>query len=123
MANPMRGQARFEAGASAYTLTFSFNELVTLEEELGVKVEEMGAKLGEGARTLRTVFRICLEAEHGQLTDRASGDLISEIGPQAAAELIGKAFSAAFPKGAADPRKPASAPAKPKKTRGTGTAV
>ena len=124
MANPMKGEARFEAAGQAWKLTFGFNELVSLEEELEVKIAELGGKLGDSARTVRTVFRICLEAEHGVMTDRAAGDLISEIGPQAAAGLIGKAFSAAFPKGVAgaDPRNPAGAPVK-KRSRGTGTGV
>lgn len=122
MANPMKGQARFEAAGKPWTLTFGFNELVSLEDELGVKVDEIGAKLGDSARTVRSVFRICLEAEHGQLTDREAGDLISEIGPQEAAQHIAKAFAAAFPAGStdADPREPATAPGKPKRTRGTG---
>lgn len=120
----MRGEARFEAAGQAWVITFSFNELVSLEDELGVKIAELGGKLGDSARTVRTVFRICLEAKHGVMTDSAAGDLISEIGPQEAAQLIGKAFSAAFPQGTAvaDPRKPAGAPAK-KRTRGTGTGV
>jgi hypothetical protein len=119
----MKGEARFEAAGQAWVLTFSFNELVSLEEELGVKVAELGEKLGDSARTVRTVFRICLEAQHGKMTDAAAGDLISEVGPQEAALLIGKAFTAAFPKGSggADPRRPVGAPAPKKKARGTGT--
>jgi hypothetical protein len=122
MANPMKGEARFEAAGQAWVLTFSFNELVTLEEELGVKVADLGEKLGDSAKIVRTVFRICLEAQHGQMTDREAGDLISAVGPQEAALLIGKAFSAAFPKGSggADPRLPVGAPARKRKTRGTG---
>ncbi len=108
----MRGQSRFEAAGKAWVLTFSFNELVELEEAIGVKVEELGAKLGDGAKTVRTVFRVCLEAEHGPMTDREAGDLISEVGPQEAAQLLSKAFTAAFPKGAPPkgPRKPAEQP-------------
>jgi hypothetical protein len=122
MANPMKGQARFEAAKKPWTLTFGFNELVSLEDELGVKVDEIGAKLGESARMVRTVFRVCLEAEHGQMTDREAGDLISEIGLQEAAQHIAKAFAAAFPSGSAEagPPQPASAPARKRPTRGTG---
>ena len=39
MANPMKGEARFEAAGEAWTLTFDFNTLVTLEDELEVKVD------------------------------------------------------------------------------------
>lgn len=120
MTNPMRGEASFELEGERYTLTFSFNELVALEDEMGVKVEDLAATLSEKARTIRTVFRICLEAKHGAMTDQEAGNLISAIGPAAAAEVVGKALAAAFPQEATpDPRKPASASAK-KRTRNPG---
>ena len=115
MGNPMKGEVDFVAGDMAYTLVFSINALCSLEERLGVGVAEIGAQMGESMRigTLRTIFWAGLVTRH-DVTEEQAGDIITQIGPNEASQLIGKAFAAAFPEAA-------KGTGRPQKAAGLGT--
>lgn len=101
----VRGIVKFEAGGSTYSLQYSINALVALEEDLGVTVAEIGTKLSGkdgkqvGLKDMRTLFR-CGLIEHwpdGEPTVKQAGSLMTDVGLGPVAELIGEAFAAAFP--------------------------
>lgn len=96
MATKIKGEIAFDAAGSKWTLVYDFNALCTIEEELDVKVDEVGERLNSPSM-IRSIFRIGLAAHHGVMTDLEAGRLIHDMGAPAAAKVIGEAFQAAFP--------------------------
>lgn len=123
MANPIKGEVAFEAGGRAYTLVLDINALCTLEDRLDMSVDQIAASLGKGMRlgVLRLMFWAGLQAKHPGVPEVGVGDilgdLIREHGAQRAGELIGQAFTAAFPQAKED----ANASEDPRKTAAAGT--
>lgn len=117
MAASDNGAVSFEAGGATRVLRFSINALIELEAKLGYGIAEIGAKMGSAPSIafLRTVFWGGLIHADPELTEAAAGELMDELGLTRSGELIGQAFTAAFPeaKGAASgeprPRKRAGA--------------
>lgn len=112
MANGIKGEVGFKVAGSDWTLVYDFNALCTIEQELDVDVADVGTKLSSPSM-IRSVFRIGLEAKHGGMSDLEAGRLIHDLGAQASAEVIGRAFQAAFPEAAsADASAEGNAPTK-----------
>jgi hypothetical protein len=116
MANRRKGEVELEAGADVYTLRFSTNAICSLEDDLGMGINEIGGLLGDPANfrmsTFRTIVKACVV---GNVTHEQAGDIIDAAGLEAVGAAIGKAFETAFPDA-----KP-SAEGNEKATRGTGT--
>jgi Phage tail tube protein, GTA-gp10 len=93
----MRGQVTFTAGGVERALQFTTNRLCQLEEDTGkgvlVFAEALGTPGGVSIKDLRLLMRAGMD---GAPTLAEVGDVIDEIGIQAAIVLIGKAFNAAF---------------------------
>lgn len=116
LANPIRGQVAVPGGD--LILSYSANALVTLEQELDAKVEEIGELLlgpGAGLKDLRTIFWCGLLDHQPDTTVVDAGLLMTEVGFDRVGELVGRAYIGAFPQpkaggGApvADPRKAAA---------------
>ena len=117
MANPIKGEVGFSVGEGRFTLAYDFNAPCTMESDLGVSIEDVGAKM-DTVGAVRTMFRIGLEAHHGQLSDIEAGNLIHQLGLEEAGSLITKAFQGAFPDASAEGK---ARQAKPK-PRGSGRA-
>ncbi|WP_292229498.1 hypothetical protein [Brevundimonas sp.] len=117
MANPMKGEIAFDAGGDTYTMAFTINALVTLEDKLQVTTSQIGELLGEklSMANLRTLFWAGL-LEHHDCSEIEAGRLISDLGIQQAAELMGRALSKAFPEAGKSNARPQKAAA------GTGKA-
>jgi hypothetical protein len=115
MANPIKGEVACKIGEQEFILLYDFNALCTIEADLGVDVEQLGERLASPTM-IRSIFRIGLEAKHGLMTDLEAGNLIHQLGVQPAAEVIAKAFQAAFPDPGASAEGKAAIPKKP----GTG---
>lgn len=119
MANPHKGEVSFQAGDETFTLRFSANALAELEDALDKSVMEiadlMQSEKGLRIKTLRTIFWAGLLDHHEGVTEKRAGDIISDIGMGEAAEIIGRAFAAAFP--AADGEKGEN----PRKGAGAGS--
>lgn len=116
MANPMKGEVGFTAGGEQYALIYTINALVTLEQKLGVTTAQIGELLGANLSmgNLRTLFWAGLLERH-DCSEEGAGELISEIGIQKAAELIGSGLAKAFPEAGKSTGRPRGAAA------GTGT--
>lgn len=97
MSGTHRGDVRFEADGTPYTLRFDFNALCALEAELGGDIASLAAGGAAKAATLRTMVRIGLARHHGDMTDAQAGDVIDGVGLAAMTDFVGRAFEAAFP--------------------------
>lgn len=120
--NALKGEVSFASGSDRYTLVFTIDALIQLEETFDGSVQKIASLLGADVRMsdLRTIFAAGLMEHHGDMDARAVGRLMSEIGLGPATALVAKAFKATFeidkgagPGGGKGPRKPA----------GTGAAI
>lgn len=100
MANKLKGEVAFTAFETSFTLVMDFNALCSIDSELGIGINEIGARLAGSPATIRSVFRIGLETKHGAMTDLEAGRIIGEVGPARASELLAQAMTAAFPEAA-----------------------
>ena len=116
MAATIKGEVGFKAAEQNWTLVFDFNALCTIEEDLEIDVADVGDRLGSPTM-IRSIFRIGLAAHHGAMSDLEAGRLIHDLGVNEAAQLIARAFKAAFPEAKGDSEQAGNA--KPK-NRGTG---
>jgi hypothetical protein len=117
----IKGEVGFKAADQNWTLVYDFNALCSIEEELEVDVANVATRLGSPS-VIRSVFRIGLAAYHGAMSDIEAGRLIHDLGAQAAAEIIGKAFQAAFPEAAGDDQGAEGKAPRTKTKPGTGRA-
>lgn len=116
MTNSLRGAVPFRSGGADYTLHYTFDALVALEDAFDLGIEEIGAMMG-GARLkiMRKIFRIGLLEHQPDVTEQAAGEIWRLVEGEPPAFLLVKAFSAAFPdaggedaKGTEDPPPPAA---------------
>lgn len=125
MTNSLKGEVTFSAGEDEYTLVFTIDALIDLEERFGKSVSDLGEMLGENlrAKDMRTLFHAGLGEHHPDLDVKAAGRVMSILGFTEAATLVARAFGAAFGVQEADAGA-ASPPVKPPtKAAGTGAAV
>lgn len=114
MANPHKGEVALKAGGATYTLRFSVNALVELEEAAGKGIIVLSQELSSvETMTLGLVRKVLwagLREHHPDLDLKAAGELILEAGGiQKVMGPIGIALERAFPdKGQASgpPQKP-----------------
>jgi hypothetical protein len=91
---------QFEACGKSLRLRFDFNALAALEDETGLSIDQVGQLLqpedGSAPRVknLRLLFWAGLGAK---CTKDEAGEIMSDLGFQGAADLIVRAFVAAFP--------------------------
>lgn len=98
MANPIRGEVDVKVGEDNFTLVFTINAIVELEEKLGKPISEIAGGMGANVSfsLLRTLFWAGLQDRHG-LSETEAGALMQEIGFVKASELVTQAFGRAFP--------------------------
>ena len=98
MAARKTGELTFNALGSNFVMVFDFNALCEIEDELDMPVAELQETMqSPRMKTVRTIFRIGLGRHHPHVDDVGAGEIIGDIGLQRSADLIGEAFSAAFP--------------------------
>lgn len=112
MANRLRGEVDFELDGKTYTVRLDINALIEAEG-LGVDFNDTAGlqKIG----TMRAILWAGLRAKHPELDDLiAVGQLMTDLGVPAIAEIVGSALKSAFP----DPSESGGNPQKP--SRGAG---
>jgi len=101
MANPHRGEARFETGGKTYTLRFDINTICALEESLDLGITEIGMRLADPKAVrvglLRAVLHAGLQRHHTDIDIAAAGDLMAEAGVEETMKAVQTAFERAFP--------------------------
>jgi hypothetical protein len=126
---PENGEVAFELQEGGrLVLKFGINAMVAVEDALGLDIEVAGqvlsgaAKLPEGVkpvgrlRMIRTFFWAALLANDSKITEERAGEIMTELGPQPAADLVSRAFAAAFPQEGEGVDPPKAAKVKPGKT-------
>lgn len=97
-----------------FTLRFTTNSLCELEEAVGsdfsAVIERFGDEKRQSIKFLRNVFWAGLRENHPDVTTKRAGQIIDEIGMTRAGELIGQAFTRAFPPEAGGKEKAARPP-------------
>lgn len=125
MANPHKGELSFEAEGKTYTLVYTNNALVELEDKLDRGIVDLSLEMQSWAKDpqkirlglLRAVFWAGFIEHHPDVDVRAAGELITKIGGVAkVTDIVGEALSRAFPAEVNGARPPKASPAKP----GTG---
>lgn len=98
MANAERGEVGFEALGKSWVLRYSTNAMCEIEEALGEPILAIANQLQDESRvsirTLRALFRHGVE---GCEDLKHAGELMDAIGFADAGQLIGEAFTRAFP--------------------------
>lgn len=117
MANPHKGDVGFEVDGKPYTFRLGMQALAVLEAKTGVPAIKFFRRGEEdwSARDLLNVFAAGLSRHHGELSEQEIGDILDDLTPAEAGELIGRALIIANGKGAAN-----GAANPPKSKRGTG---
>jgi len=130
-ANPEKGEVPIVIGGQTYVCVMTFNGLIDLQNELAKggalpTVESIMTRCENGElEAVRGVFWATLRRHHPQITIEQAGDLIQELGGQAAVDsLLQKTGKASGP----DPRDlvalgGGTRPRKAAKPRGTGAAL
>jgi len=106
MANPHKGELSFEADGVTYTLLYSNNALVALEDKIDRGIVDISSEMGSWAQNpnkirlglIRALLWAGLIEHHPDVNLTAAGELITKAGGVAkVTELVGEAFTRAFP--------------------------
>jgi hypothetical protein len=121
VANPLRGQASFKAGASEFTLVFDINTFCELEDETGLAVAELVDQIQDkpSFKLLRSIFCAGLQAHHPQTAIKEAGEIMSDAGLDVMKDALARALKAAMPAPSGD--KAGAEGKAPRKRAGTGS--
>lgn len=107
MPNPLKGDVEVLRPADPetaraeerYLLNFSIDALCALEERLGLPIDKILAKVTGSMRLgeLRALFAGGLREHHSDITERAAGEMIPQIGVIELRTRIFEALALAFP--------------------------
>lgn len=100
MANAQKGEASFEALGQTWTIKLGTNAMCEIEDRTELSINKIGEKLngaGFSMKLMRTVFACGMIDHHPDITDRTVGDILDEIGFEAASDIMGRAFTIATP--------------------------
>ncbi|WEX07370.1 GTA-gp10 family protein [Chelativorans sp. AA-79] len=101
MANPIRGEVTLQAGDEAFTLSFSVNAIVELEDHLDLPVSKIANLLNDPEnvrmKTVRALIWAALRDHHEHVTIIEAGKLATRVGVAGCMEKVGRAFQLAFP--------------------------
>lgn len=112
MGNALKGEVTIDLGDENYTLVYSVNAIIALEEKTGLPITRIGDFLGGEAFSFanaRTFFWAGLIEHQPDLSERDAGDIMSELGVEQALTLATDSLKASLPsedgKASARPRK------------------
>jgi len=102
MANHARGQKDITIDGRTYTLWFTINSLVELEDLLKAPITKLGddfTKGDVGFKEMRALFWAGLIEKHPEITLKDAGHLMHAAGLEKVLETAAEAFALAFPEG------------------------
>lgn len=101
MSNKLRGQVQIEALGRTFTLRLSVNDLIELQDALGITDDaEFLATLPAqmtGLRSIRKFVQFGLRGEPG-VDEKMAGDIMTELGVEGMVPAVMQALEWAFPK-------------------------
>jgi hypothetical protein len=121
---PLNGEIAFDTKEGGrLTMKMGTLAMVQVEDRLDLSIMEIGDLLSSGKVRMGhalALFHASLIHQDSAITEARAAELMDELGPGKALELVGKAFEAAWPQdgdverepsqgGAADPPKPGRA--------------
>lgn len=98
MSNRFKGEVSLPIAGETYTLVFTINTLIEIEESWGKDVKDIGELISEEPKLsdLRKLFHFGLKEFHPEVDERGAGNLMSNLGVLAASTALARAFAAAF---------------------------
>lgn len=99
MTNPHKGEVSFDVDGTSYTLRFSIDALIAVEDAFDMPFAEVGAMLegaGRRIRPVRALFWHGLRDRHPEITEAQAGELLTRLTLNAGLELVVRAVRAAF---------------------------
>lgn len=123
MSNPLTGEVDFPVGDKVYRLRLSINELIEVEDLLGIGIVQIANMFADEeqlkAGNVRAVLWGALREHHPDVDLLGAGRIMTEARLQPTIDFVGRALQASFPKAEGG----AKNPTKPKRRRaGTGNA-
>jgi hypothetical protein len=114
MANPLRGEAVFQAGGTERTLVFDVNTFCELEADTGLGLNELIEQVqGNPSFTLlRSIFAAGLQAKQPGTTKVQAGEIMSDAGIEQMTDALRRALQAAMPEAKEGSGNPPKAPRK-----------
>ncbi|MBV7408205.1 gene transfer agent family protein [Maritimibacter sp. DP1N21-5] len=98
-----RSRKTFEADGKTWTLQFTTNALVELEEAVGKKIDAFLEAESHSLKDLRTMFWAGLIEHHPEVTQKQAGDIIDAAGGlEAIMGIINGAMTASLPEADAE---------------------
>jgi hypothetical protein len=129
VSNPIKGETSFVADGKTFTLKYSSDAGVQLEDALDKGIIEIVAELQSWQKNpskvrlgfIRSMFWAGLRDHHPEVDLKAAGDLMSAAGGLPGAfTLIGAAIAEAFPQAETKDTRPQNRAARRKAAAGTG---
>lgn len=106
MGNPITGDVDFPVGDKTYRLRLSINEIIQVEDLLGVGIVQIANMFNDAenlrAGSVRAVLWGALREHHPEVDLLGAGDIMSQARLQPTIDYVGRALQAAFPKAEAD---------------------
>lgn len=102
MANRYRGEVAFEAGGEPRALRLGMNELIALQDAMGLAEDDEKFMLTlatiKGLRTVRKILAHALQGDGAPSEkERQAGDIVTELGVTKVGTLIQEALRWAMP--------------------------
>lgn len=101
MANHMKGEVAFQALGREFVFRLGVNEMIELQNALGVSDEDLGAVFEErrmrNAKHVRAVTFFGLRLRHPEITLEQAGDIVADIGLTEMFRVILRAMRWALP--------------------------
>lgn len=104
MTNPVRGVISHDLADRRLRLRLSVNEWCELEEELGKDCSQIISELFQSIATgrlnqtfLRALFRAAVSFDQPDITAKAAGDIMADVGMVESAALLGRVVAASMP--------------------------
>jgi hypothetical protein len=107
MANKLKGEVEVSAGEDSIVFRLGINELIELQDDLGIEDDEAFLSAFDNLRSLKKLRKVVFHAmKHARpdVTEIEAGDLITDLGSEKIRELIGDALKWALPQ--PEPRSP-----------------
>jgi hypothetical protein len=101
VANHLKGEVAFEAGGQSYTFRLGVNEMIELQNQLGLAgkdaefLEVLGGISGFGQ--VRACIYVGLRKHHPEVTEELAGDIVTELGMSQIPDIIRQALRWALP--------------------------
>lgn len=101
MANSIKGEVDFPVGDKTYRLRLSINEIIQVEDLLGVGIIKIAGMFNDvenlTAGSVRAVLWGALREHHPEVDILGAGDIMGEARLQPTIEHVAQALQAAFP--------------------------